>query len=91
MPIFIRFQDIFNVIKHILDNDFYLKGVSDFDLTNYFSLHLKKNASLIGCIHLDIKVHNIAFQFLIRECVHIIINEVFILIIKLLFSILTHF
>ena len=45
---FIRFQDIFYVIKHILDNNFYLKGVRDFDLTNYFSLHLKKIASLIG-------------------------------------------
>ena len=45
---FIRFQDIFYVIKHILDINFYLKGVRDFDLTNYFSLHLKKIASLIG-------------------------------------------
>ena len=45
---FIRFQDIFYVINHILDNNFYLKGVRDFDLTNYFSLHLKKIASLIG-------------------------------------------
>ena len=45
---FIRFQDIFYVIKHILDNNFYLKGGRDFDLTNCFSLHLKKIASLIG-------------------------------------------
>lgn len=45
---FIRFQDIFYVIKHILDINFYLKGVRDFGLTNYFSLHLKKIASLIG-------------------------------------------
>lgn len=45
---FIRFQDISYVIKYILDNNFYLKGVRDFDVTNYFSLHLKKIASLIG-------------------------------------------
>lgn len=45
---FIRFRDIFYVIKHILEINFYLKGVRDFDLTNYFSLDLKKIASLIG-------------------------------------------
>ena len=62
---FIRFQDIFYVIKHILDNNFYLKGVRDFDLTNYFSLHLKKIASLIGWYSFGYKSSQLSFSVFI--------------------------
>ena len=60
----IRFQNI-SYVKHILDDNFHLKGVRDFDCTNYFYSHLKKTpgAPLIGWYSFaSIKVYNMAFQ-----------------------------